>query len=77
MATERAAQSLEELALLRGVVADLSDATSLGAYCDWLEEQDDLRGPFLRSFLRAFDAREPLPPDPPVEQRLIVAEAAP
>jgi uncharacterized protein (TIGR02996 family) len=65
MLVRRAAQSAEELNLLRGVLADLSDGAALGVYCDWLEDQDDSRGPFLRSFLQAFEADESLPPDPP------------
>lgn len=60
----RAAQSAEELALLRGVVADQSDAATLAVYNDWLEDHDDPRAPFLRAFLAAFAAQEPLPPIP-------------
>ena len=64
MPTLRAANSLEELSLLQAVATDLSDRTTLSVYCDWLEDRDDPRGPFLREFLRAFDERRPLPTIP-------------
>jgi uncharacterized protein (TIGR02996 family) len=64
MPTLRAANSLEELSLLQAVATDLSDRTTLSVYCDWLEDRDDPRGPFLREFLRAFDERRPLPSIP-------------
>lgn len=65
MPVRRAAGSADELALLRAVVADLSAATPALVYADWLDDHGDPRGPFLREFLAAFDARRSLPPDPP------------
>src|SRR5262245_36190613 len=60
----RAAKSSEELALLRTVVSDLSDATALSVYNDWLEEQGDPRGPYLRKFMQAFAGNKTLPKMP-------------
>jgi len=57
----RAANSAEELGLLRAVTTDLADADALGVYCDWLEDRDDPRGPFLRKFLAAFAKKGRLP----------------
>ena len=59
--TDRAAQSAEELAFLRAIVANLSDITAQLIYCDWLEERGDPRGCYLRDCLNAFANGEPLP----------------
>jgi uncharacterized protein (TIGR02996 family) len=47
--------------LLAAVVADLADHTPKLVYADWLEEQDDSRGPVLREFVRAVEGGRPLP----------------
>ncbi len=60
----RAANSIEELSLLQAIASDLSDDDALAVYCDWLEDHDDPRGPFLRDFLKAFAEKLPLPPIP-------------
>lgn len=65
MPTLRAARTLDELALLRAVTADAGDAGVRGVYRDWLDDRGDGRGAFLREFQQAFDAKDPLPADPP------------
>lgn len=66
MPVHRAAKSADELALLRGATADLSDPVPMGVYCDFLEDVGDPRGLFLREFLRVF-AEGGVPPEIPSE----------
>jgi uncharacterized protein (TIGR02996 family) len=46
-----------EADFLAAVVADLSDETPKLIYADWVEEQGDPRGPFLRQFVDAMCRR--------------------
>ncbi|QDU24271.1 TIGR02996 domain-containing protein [Urbifossiella limnaea] len=47
---------------LAGVLGALSDDTPRLVYADWLDDQDDPRGPFLRDFVAALRSGDPLPP---------------
>jgi uncharacterized protein (TIGR02996 family) len=64
MPGERVAGSGEELALLRGLTAQLGDPVALGVYNDWLEDHDDPRGAYLRRFLAAHAGGKRLPKRP-------------
>jgi uncharacterized protein (TIGR02996 family) len=49
--------------MLATVVADLADHRPKLVYADWLEEQGDTRGPYLRAFVQALaDGRPPRAP---------------
>src|SRR5438045_3257308 len=50
-----------EADILASVVANPADDTAKLVYADWLEECDDPRGPFLRAFVKAAHAGDPLP----------------
>jgi uncharacterized protein (TIGR02996 family) len=52
--TEAASILPEESDMLAGVIADHWSDHALHIYADWLEEKSDPRGPFLRSFIKAF-----------------------
>jgi uncharacterized protein (TIGR02996 family) len=58
---ERVSQSPDELGLLAHVAARPADDSGRLVYADWLEERGDSRGPFLRRFVTAYRANNPLP----------------
>jgi uncharacterized protein (TIGR02996 family) len=64
MPGEGVARSAEELALLRELTARLGDPDVLGVYNDWLEDQGDPRGDYLRRFLAAHAGGKSLPKRP-------------
>ncbi len=47
-----AAKSANELAMLKGIAADLCNPLPKLVYADWLEEQDDPRTDFIREFVQ-------------------------
>lgn len=59
---ERVARSPDELAFLTRIVEQPTNDLNRLVYADWLEEQSDPRGSFLRRFVEAFQMKQELPP---------------
>jgi uncharacterized protein (TIGR02996 family) len=58
---EKAGLSSDEFGFLAHIVSRPADDAGRLVYADWLEEQGDPRGSFLRNFVEAYRANEPLP----------------
>ena len=51
----------DEDRFIQAIAAAPNDEATRLVYADWLEERNDPRGPFLRQFLAAAQAKKPLP----------------